>query len=228
MPVIIRQPGPPLDGLITAITYRYGEQPQASVEKILPSADTGLWVNLNRDAFRSFGDDGRVRRVPGAMLGGPSSRAVAFEFEQGHAHVAVSFALGGAGRFFAAPLHQAADELVPLDVLWGRAGASLRERLLEAGSPRDTLDVMEGVLRQHLAGALSPDPAVSAAASADRGRLGRGGCGPRVRGPAAPGRRVPRPGRRHRDRISALPHQRPQPSAVPRSAGAGRSVIRAH
>ncbi len=133
MPVIIRQPGPPLDGLITAITYRYGEQPHASVEKILPSADTGLWVNLNRDAFRSFGDDGRVRRVPGAMLAGPSSRAAAFEFEQGHAHVAVSFALGGAGRFFAAPLHQAADELVPLDVLWGRGVPACASDCLRRG-----------------------------------------------------------------------------------------------
>ncbi|MFY9927946.1 MAG: helix-turn-helix domain-containing protein [Streptosporangiaceae bacterium] len=166
MPVVARRPGPPLDGLVTAITCRYGEQPHASVEKILPSAETGLWVNLNRDAFRSFGDDGRIRRVPGAMLAGPSSRAAAFEFEQGHAHVAVSFALGGAGRFFAAPLRLAADELVPLEVLWGRAGASLRERLLEAGTPDNMLDVMEGVLRQHLAGTLSPDPAVLAAAGA--------------------------------------------------------------
>ncbi len=276
MPVLVRRPGPPLDKLVTAITYRYGEQPHASVEKILPSAETGLWVNLNRDAFRSFADGGRVRRVPGAMLAGPTSRAEAFEFEQGHGHVAVSFALGGAGRFFAAPLPLAADELVPLEVLWGRAGASLRERLLEAGTPGSMLDVMEGVLRQHLAGTLSPDPAVLAAAGAlsrgarvtqaaedlgllprtlrrrftadvglgpkrfgrvqrmqrlvrgsgraDRGRLGRRGRRPRLRGPAAPGRRVPRPGRRHRDRIPALPRQRPQPFAVPRAAGVLRTA----
>jgi AraC-like DNA-binding protein len=166
MPVVVRRPGPPLDGLVTAITYRYGEQPHAAVEKILPSAETGLWVNLHRDLFRSFCEDGRERRVPGAMLAGPTTRAAAFEFEQGHAHVAVSFALGGAGRFFAAPLPQAADDLVPVEALWGRPGASLRERLLEAGSPHDALDVMEGVLRQHLAGALGPDPAVLAAAAA--------------------------------------------------------------
>jgi AraC-like DNA-binding protein len=166
MPVVTRCPGPPLDGLVTAITYRYGEQPHASVEKILPSAETGLWVNLNRDAFRSFTDDGRVRQVPGAMLAGPTSRAAAFEFEQGHGHVAVSFALGGAGRFFAAPLPLAADELVPLEAVWGGAGASLRERLLEAGSPDEALDVMEAVLLAHLAGMAGPDPAVLAAAAA--------------------------------------------------------------
>jgi AraC-like DNA-binding protein len=166
MPVVVCRPGPPLDGLVTSITYRSGEQLCASVEKILPSAGTGLWVNLNRDEFRSFRDDGRVRRVPGAMLAGPTSRAAAFEFEQGHAHVAVSFALGGAGRFFALPMAPVADELVPLDIVWGRAGATLRERLLEACSPQAALAVMEHVLRQHLTGSLAPDPAVTAAAGA--------------------------------------------------------------
>ena len=52
MPVIIRRPSPPLDGLVTAITYRAGEQPRTSVKKILPGPETGLWVNRNRDASR--------------------------------------------------------------------------------------------------------------------------------------------------------------------------------
>src|SRR5215471_13039965 len=104
MTVIVRRPGPPLDGLVTAITYRAGEQPHASVEKILPGAGTGLWVNLNRDAFRSFSDAGHVREVPGAMLAGPTSRASVIEFEAGHAHVSVTFALGAAACFVPVPL----------------------------------------------------------------------------------------------------------------------------
>ena len=34
MPVVVRRPAPPLDGLITAITYRAGEQPCTSVERL--------------------------------------------------------------------------------------------------------------------------------------------------------------------------------------------------
>ena len=68
MTVVVRRPGGPLAGLVTSITYRTGEQPRTSVEKILPSPETGLWVNLNRDAFRSFGWSGDVRQVPGTML----------------------------------------------------------------------------------------------------------------------------------------------------------------
>ena len=166
MPVVVRRPGPPLRGLVQAIVYRAGQQPQTSVEKILPGPETSLWVNLNRDAFRSFDDDGQVRRVPGAMLAGPTSRASVIEFEQGHAHVSVTFALGAASRFAGPPLAAARDELVPLDLLWGRSGACLRERLLEAGTPEDALSVMEDVLLQQLTGALALDRAVIAAAGA--------------------------------------------------------------
>jgi AraC-like DNA-binding protein len=164
--VIVRRPGPPLSGLVEAIIYRAGEQPATSVEKILPSPETGLWVNLNRDQFRSFDQAGVGREVPGAMLAGPTSRACLIEFEQGHAHVSVSFALGAASRFAGPSLPDTRDQLVPLETLWGPSGACLREQLLEARTPAAALEVMESVLLRHLTGALTLDPAVVAAAGA--------------------------------------------------------------
>ena len=115
MTVVVRRPGPPLAGLVTAIIYRAGEQPRTSVEKILPGPEPGLWVNLNRDAFRSFGWAGQVRQVPGAMVSGPTGRASVIEFEEGHAHVSVTFALGAAPCFFAPPLALLRDDLVPVE-----------------------------------------------------------------------------------------------------------------
>ena len=147
-----------------AITYQAGEQPQASVEKILPGPGTSLWINLNRDEFRSFSDTGRVSRVPGAMLAGPTSRASVIEFEQGRAHVSVTFALGAAACFFAPPLELARDQQIPLADVWGRPGASLRDRLLEAATPQDALDVVEDVLLGQMTGPLAPDPLVAVAA----------------------------------------------------------------
>jgi AraC-like DNA-binding protein len=162
----MRRLPPPLGGLVRAITYRAGEQLQTSVEKILPGPETGLWVNLNRDAFRSFGDASQVHQVPGAMVSGPTGHASVIEFEEGHAHVSVTFALGGAHRFFATPLAVMRDELVPLEALWGRSGACLRERLMEAPTPTGALAVMEDVLLRQVTGVLPPDPAVVAAAAA--------------------------------------------------------------
>ncbi len=140
------------------------------MQKILPSPETGLWVNLNRDAFRSFGEDGQVRRVAGAMVAGPASHASVIEFEEGHAHVCVAFALGAAHCFLAPPLALVRDDLVPLEALWGARGACLRERLLSASAPEDALSVMEDVLFRQLSGPLAADLAVIAAA----GSLSRG------------------------------------------------------
>ena len=166
MTVVVRRPGPPLDGLVTAITYRTGEQSRTSVEKILPGPETGLWVNLNRDVFRSFDDAGQEHRVPGAMVSGPASHASVIEFEQGHAHVSVTFALGAAHCFLAPSLGVLRDELVPLEHLYGRAGACLRERLLETPTPEAALAVTEGFLVGQMTGDPGPDPAVVAATGA--------------------------------------------------------------
>jgi len=150
--VVVRRPGPPLDGLVRAITYQAGEQPRTSVEKILPGPGASLWINLNRDEFRSFDEFGRVVRVPGAMLAGPASRAAVIEFEQGRAHISVTFALGAAGCFFVPPLDVTRDLQVPLGEVWGRTGAAVRERVLEAATPQDALAVVEGVLLAALTG----------------------------------------------------------------------------
>jgi AraC-like DNA-binding protein len=162
--VVVRRPGPPLAGLVTEMVYRTGEQSRTSVEKILPGPDTSLWVNLNRDAFRSFGWAGQVRQVPGTMVSGPAGRASVIEFEEGHAHVSVTFALGAAPCFFALPPTLLRDDLVPLVAVCGGAGAFLRERLLEAASPGDALVVMENFLIGQMVDGASPDPAVIAAA----------------------------------------------------------------
>jgi AraC-like DNA-binding protein len=160
----MRRPGPPLDGLVRAITYQAGEQPRTSVEKILPGPGASLWINLNRDEFRSFDEFERVMRVPGAMLAGPTSRAAVIEFEEGRAHISVTFALGAAGCFFGPPLDVTRDLQVPLGEVWGRTGAAVRERVLEAATPQDALAVVEGVLLARVAG--PPDPLVVAAAEA--------------------------------------------------------------
>jgi len=162
--VVVRRPRPPLRGLVRAITYQAGEQPRTSVEKILPGPGASLWINLNRDEFRSFSESGQVVRVPGAMLAGPASRAAVIEFEQGRAHISVTFAPGAAGCFFAPPLDATRDLQVPLGDVWGRPGAALRERVLGAATPAEALAVVEDALLGTVAGV--PDPLVVAACGA--------------------------------------------------------------
>jgi len=153
--VVVRRPGPPLDRLVRAITYQAGEQLQTSVEKILPDSSVTLWTMLNRGS---------------AMLAGPRSRATVIEFEQGLAHVSVMFRLDAAASFLL-PVAAVADELIPLELVWGRTGAALPERLLSARTPDEMLASMERALLAHLAGPLAPDPAMVAAAGALSGGM---------------------------------------------------------
>lgn len=167
MTIIVRHPARPLAGLVQAIVYQAGEQPRTVVQKILPDPEPSVWVNLNRDEFRSLGGP-RAGRVPGAMLAGPRSHALVTEFEAGRAHIWVAFGLGAAPAFFATPLAGAADDFVPLAELWGRCGASLRDRLLSAAAPAAMLQVMEQVLATRLTGPAGAGHGVSAAAHALR------------------------------------------------------------
>jgi AraC-like DNA-binding protein len=168
MTLVVRRPPPALAAVVRAITYQAGEQAETSRERILPEATASLWVNLHQDEFRSHGGAGgrTTRSAPGAILAGPGDRASVIELEKGRAHVWVTFALGGAAALFAAPLSATRNELAPLRDLWGADGARLRERLLEAATPDETLRVVEEALLEQVVGPLSPDPAILFAARA--------------------------------------------------------------
>jgi transcriptional regulator GlxA family with amidase domain len=78
----------------------------------------------------------------------------------------LSFEFGGAAPFFSVPLLETRDRLVELADLWGRDGATLRERLLEAASPEQKLQIVETTLLDHVVGRLAPDPVIAVAAAA--------------------------------------------------------------
>jgi AraC-like DNA-binding protein len=125
-------------------------------------------VNLFEAEFRTYHgpDCAAVQRSSGAVLGGPSSHATVIDTMEQRCLVTVDFKLGGASPFFSDPLGEARDQLVGLDQLWGRDGAALRERLLEAGTPEAMFQVLEIVLLKQLVDPAIPDPAIPFAARA--------------------------------------------------------------
>lgn len=171
VPVLGRRPSAALAPFVRWISYSAGEQRESSRERILPDATASLWVNLNEDEFRTYGgvDQQTVTRVPGAALDGPHDRATVLDIEAGRSHVWASFAPGVAPPFFDASPSAAVNLLVPVEDLWGRDGAVLRERLLDAATPEGKLRVLEAVLLDHATPG-EPDPAITfAVAALDRG-----------------------------------------------------------
>lgn len=132
--VVVRRPESlALAPLISAIGYYRGRLPHAR-ERVLPTGHTQLLVNLAADEFWSHPDgEPRGRHTPGAALQGAATQPAVIDTAHQRAVLWVAFRPGGAYPFFALPASAVHGQLVPLAELWGRDGATLRERLLAAG-----------------------------------------------------------------------------------------------
>lgn len=162
MRVVHRPPSSPvLAPLVGSLGYFEGRFPHAA-EMALPTGAMQLLVSVDPDEPHF-----------GAALQGPYAGPAVIDPAQQRAVVWVAFRAGGAYPFFAPPAAEAAGRLVGLELLWGREGAVLRERLREAvtsGGPGECLDAVERVLLGRAVRAVEPDPAVRAAVAAlDRG-----------------------------------------------------------
>jgi AraC-like DNA-binding protein len=177
MQVTIAPRSPRLAPYVASLGYYESALPPGR-DRVLPNGTMSLMVNLEQDEFRTYHGPGAaiVRRSAGAMLSGPDPRAVVIDTLEQRRGLSVSFSIGGAAPFFTLPFGETAGQLIGLGELWGRDGAVLRERLLEAATPRRQLALLEQVLIEHLpkGPGAGPDPAIGyAAAELERGRLVR-------------------------------------------------------
>lgn len=152
-------------------SFHYNEGEFASmVERILPTGQAHLMVNLDEDEFRTYSGTncGIVHRACGAVLAGPHGRPTAIDTKEQRRLIAVEFKFGGAAAFLPIPLSEAYDQVVELENIWKRDGRLLRERLCEAHTLTGKFRVLETVLLERM---VRPwDPAIAAAASLlDRG-----------------------------------------------------------
>lgn len=148
MTLVIRPRLPQLRPFVSALGHHDGAQPPGR-ERVLPSGGTALLINLEQDELRTYAgpdDEAEVHRTSGAALDGPSSRARLIDTMEQRCVIYVSFTLGGSAPFTPVPPTAMVDQLVGLDDLWGRDGATLRERVLEVDSPAARLCVVESVL----------------------------------------------------------------------------------
>jgi AraC-like DNA-binding protein len=144
---LVRPPSPGLAPFIDAIWYFEGRF-QHRLERILPSGQMQLLVNLDENELRSYHGDGyrAVERIRGAGIAGPFARHFGIDTAEQRAIMGVNFRPGGAFPFFRAPASAMSDQHVELDALWGRDGELLRERLLDAPTPEAKLRALENAI----------------------------------------------------------------------------------
>jgi len=129
---------PRLAGWVEALWHFEGSFGHA-LERLLPTASPQLLINIGFDRL-SMVSGGHAIASGGAALCGPLSRPAQLETIQQRAVVGVTFAPGGASRFLSPPMSELCDRHTDAGDLWGRAGAVLRERVLEAPTPAASLE----------------------------------------------------------------------------------------
>ena len=143
-----RQPCAALRPYVRSLWYYEGAELVHARERVLPSARMQLLVNLDEDALRWW--DGalfeRAARIRGAGVGGVYEQPFAIDTAGQRRVVGAVLCAGAAPSLLGVAADELAGSHTELDALWGRAGAQLRERLLEAASPPRILEELERVL----------------------------------------------------------------------------------
>jgi AraC-like DNA-binding protein len=163
----VRPRSPALRPFIRSLHYHEIDLP-FGLERIVPSGQVHLMVNLAEDEFRTYprAAPNDVVRHAGAVLAGPHARPVVLDTQEFRWLAAVQFRTGTAALFFPMPMGEAGDQIVSLEHLWRSDGPLLRECLLEARAPQQKFAILESWLLRHLRPAI--DPAVCWAVAALR------------------------------------------------------------
>lgn len=166
--MISRAPSPALAPFISQLWYVEAPELSHRRERVLPSTDTQLLVNLDEDRLSWWGGDSLSVGHPGAgaLVGGIYDRPIAIDTAEQRRLVGAVVRAGAAPVVFGVNAEALAGAHVAADDLF--VHARLRERLLEAEEPERILSVLEAFLARRVAGRL--DPAVMFARNAlDRG-----------------------------------------------------------
>jgi AraC-like DNA-binding protein len=163
-------PEAPLSGLVASIWLYETDDLAHPKERVLPSANMQLLVNLREDELTVSDADGAGKPAlfPGALLSGAHAEPFLIDTIHQSSIMGVSFRPGGAFPFFRPPADEFRNTHVSLEAVWGAGAAELRERLLAAGAADDRLRILAEALLQRATGALVRRPAVTYALRAFR------------------------------------------------------------
>jgi AraC-like DNA-binding protein len=134
-----------------------------SKERKLPDGSMGLVINLHEDSFRIYDrrNPNRCETFRGCLLSGAQSEFIVIDTANQASIMGVHFKAGGGFPFFGMPASELHDVQVNLDALWGTTAGELRERLLEAATPRAKFAILELYLLERMARPLARHPAVA-------------------------------------------------------------------
>jgi AraC-like DNA-binding protein len=140
-------------------------QAELSREHVLPTGEMHLVFRLSDQPLRIFDsdDDARGHILGCAIVGGARSTFYVRDISKPACSVGAQLLPGAARLLFGAPADELAERHTRLDELWGNAADSVREQLIDAGSPERRLDLLESHLAARLPAVRGLHPAIAQA-----------------------------------------------------------------
>ena len=164
-----RLPRPALRPFVEAVwgTDETGDvrPPASRREHVVPTGGMHLVFRLSDEALRLFNDpgDGEGHVVSTAVVGGARARFYIRDVSQPLCSIGAQLRPGAAQALFGVDATELAERHTALADLWGVRVASMRDRLREAGSIDERLDVFERLLAERLPAVRGLHPAVAQA-----------------------------------------------------------------
>ena len=164
------KPCPPLAPFVSDLWLCEGTPPAHTHERVLPYGRASVILNLAEDRIFSYDRHCPANASPlgGVIVAGPRSQFEVIDTQCQRLLAEVSLRPAGAALFLGVPAHELADLDISLDALWGPAARRLRDRMLEASTPRARLVALERALLERLPRRTPPPAIVYAAAQLTR------------------------------------------------------------
>lgn len=162
MTYLSHRPNGALSPYIASLWLCEGHTQGHAKERVLPSGEMQLVINLEEDRLRVYDreDTDRCQSFPGALLTGARSEYAVIDTAQQAYILGVQFRPGGAFPFFRLPAGELWNTQAPLEALWASDAARVRCQLLEAATHQERFAILENRLLRELARGREPNGAV--------------------------------------------------------------------
>ena len=158
-----RAPQPLLSQFVRVFWYWEGEAVPHPKERLLPSGESELVINLRDEPMRIYDwrDTSRFETFGHSLLSGARTEPFVIDTASEDHVLGVHFCPGGVFPFLDLPASELHNLCLPLDVLWRGGIRSLRDRLLEAATVEARFSLVEDFLIGQLRKPLEHHPAVA-------------------------------------------------------------------
>ncbi|HEX5234947.1 MAG TPA: helix-turn-helix domain-containing protein [Silvibacterium sp.] len=156
----------PLSHFVRCFWYCEGAPITHSKERLMPSGESCIIVNLQDDPIRIYDwrNPDKFETLGGAVLSGSRSEPSVIDTMQQERVFGIQFRAAGSFPFFRMPSSEMENREFPLEEVWRTDAVILRERLLEAKNVAAMFAIAESTLQKQLVRPLELHPAVAFAA----------------------------------------------------------------